>query len=455
MEKVSKKQNFTSKVYNIEKVNPFFSKVKIYVLYEGINRNGSYLNRNAINKAIPTIYNVPIVGEFLADVKNFGNHGANVVQNDNGEYEVILSTRPYGVVPESAQIYWESVKEDDGTEREYLVVDGAYLWTGRYPELHTFLDEGYYGQSMEIEVANGSYSIIEGQEVFNIQDFIFTAFCLLGIDKDSDMFGHEEPCFEKSKVELVTYSLDKDSFKTQFNQMIDELKFTLTGGGSKTMENENTQFVEGADVQNDLKKRLDGVSATDAEATEVTPEPEVKPETEEDTQTGSEGSEGSDVAQKAVKAETEPTTPETETPVVEGADAVTEVAHEGDATDGGEVAVEGDAGTFTVSVEEHNALKANFEALETEVSELRTYKRNRELGDLKAKFSHQVSEQELTQLFEANSEATIEKLEVEIFALIGKKNYSLDNKPKQNKVSVVSPKVANEESSNPYGDIFN
>lgn len=432
MEKVSKKQSFSSKVYNIEKINPFFSKVKIYVMYDGLNRKGSYLNRQAINDAIPTIYNLPIIGDYLVDERNFGGHGASVIKNAQGERELVLSTRPYGTIPESAQIYWELVSEDDGTEREYLVIDGAYLWTGRYPELHTILDEGHYGQSMEIEIVNAKQSFINGQEVLDIQDFIFTGFCLLGIDKDSDMFGHVEPAFESGKV--VTYSLDKEAFTSQFNQMIDELKFTLKEGGNSKMENTN--------AQDELKNRL-GVTPTDGEDAPVT-EPAtqaVEPESiaTEDPQAVVED------PQADVTPEPETNTPEPETPVVEGADGATEGA-----TDGGDGAT-----TFSVSEEEFTTLKANFEAMEAQVAELSTYKRNRELGDLQGKFSTQISEQEVNAVFEANPDASIEKLEVEIFALIGKKNYSLDSdsKTKHNKVSVVSPKMDNEKSHNPYGDI--
>lgn len=444
MEKVDKKQSLNSKVYNIEKINPFFSKVKIYVMYEGLNRKGSYLNRNAINKAIHTIHNIPIVGEYLTEEKNFGGHGASVVKNQQGQYELVLSTRPYGVVPESAEIYWESVTEDDGTEREYLVVDGAYLWTGRYPELHTILDEGYYGQSMEIEIVNAKQSFIEGQEVLNIQDFIFTAFCLLGIDKDSDMFGHVEPAFEGGKV--VAYSLDKESFTSQFNQMIDELKFTLKEGGNSQMEN-TKQTVEETEAQKDLKKRLDNAPQNEDKTPEVEPEKKPEPDTQPEPENNAQDNPQKDTegTQKVDETETGTNTPEPETTDTGVAETPTEGA---DGTNDG-------GATFSVSEEEYKTLKANFEAMEAENTELRNYKRTRELGDLENKFSTQVSEEELKSVFEANPDASVEKLEVEIFALIGKKNYSLGSKQtqNQNKLSVVSPKDSNEEVNSPYGDI--
>lgn len=444
MEKISKKQSLTSKFYSIEKINPFFSKVKIYVMYEGFNRNGSYMNRDTINRAIHTLYNIPIVGEYLEDTKNFGGHGASVVKNEQGEYELVLSTRPYGVVPESAQVYWETVVEDNGLEREYLVVDGAYLWTGRYPELNTIFDEGYYGQSMEIELINANYSIINGQEVLNIQDFVFTAFCLLGIDKDSDMFGHVPPAFESSKA--VAYSLDKELFKNQFNLMINELKLTLKEGGIYQMA-ENLQPEQETNAQDELKKRLEETATT-------VEEPETKDVEQEEELEVAQANIQETVEPTLAEAETkeEPELEITETEATTTEEAIEEVVETETETNEATESTDGET-TFSITEEEYNTLKTNFEALEVEVTELRSYKRNRELEDLQNKFSAQVSEQELKQVIEKNPDATIEKLEVEIFALIGKKNYSLESKTKRNKVSIVSPKVENE--SNPYGDIFN
>lgn len=448
MEKISKKQSLTSKFFSIEKINPFFSKVKIYVMYEGFNRNGSYMNRDTINRAIHTLYNIPIVGEYLADKENFGGHGASVVKNEQGDYELVLSTRPYGVVPESAQVYWETVVEDNGLEREYLVVDGAYLWTGRYPELNTILDEGYYGQSMEIELVNANYSIINGQEVLNIQDFVFTAFCLLGIDKDSDMFGHVPPAFESSKV--VAYSLDKELFESQFNQMIYELKSTLKEGGIYQMA-ENLQPTQETNAQDELKKRLDETATTTVEEP-VVDDVEQEEQEEKLEETHADIQETVEPTLTEVETKEEPELEIAETEVATTEEAIEEVVEtETEATEATE-STDGET-TFSITEEEYNTLKTNFEALEVEVAELRSYKRNRELEDLQNKFSAQVSEQELKQVIEKNPDATIEKLEIEIFALIGKKNYSLESKTKRNKVSIVSPKVENE--SNPYGDIFN
>jgi hypothetical protein len=228
---------FNINVENIEKVNPLFSKAKINVLYTGLNRNNTYFSQESVDNALPSIYNIPIIGEYLEQQDNFGGHGGKLEISDQG-IKYIQTTQPYGVVPESADISWEEITENDGTKHNYLVIDGAYLWTGRYPdELGDLLNQPY-GQSMEVEVNDGEFEEIDGVKTFNIKDFTFSALCILGVDKNGE--GEVEPCFESA--DITAYSLNKDDFKKQFAQMLDELHYSLNKqesfnkGGSKVLD---------------------------------------------------------------------------------------------------------------------------------------------------------------------------------------------------------------------------
>jgi len=405
---MKKTLRFNSIVKEVEQINPLFSKVKIYVMYDGVNRNGSYMSKEAINNALYSIYNIPIVGEYYEDKDNFGGHGGKLELSDEG-IKYIVTTKPYGVVPESAEVYWEQVTEEDGQVHDYLVVDGAYLWTGRYSELETILEEKQYGQSMEIEVVEGDYAVREGHDVFDIKEFIFSAFCILGISKDSDPEGYVEPAFEGAKV--VAYSLDKDSFKQQFSQMMKELKYTLEvekGGKGQMPDN-----IKDKEFSEDLENK-DTQDTQDFEETEEKAENVDEQENNEETQDEEFSNEES-----------------TEEENSENEDEETE--------------------DFKAKYE---SLKEDFEALEQELSELREYKRNREEDDIRQKFSTKLSEEELNEVFTQHKDSPIEKIEEAIFALIGKKNFSYEKKEKtveQNKVSVVSPV---EKEENPYGDIL-
>lgn len=230
---------FNVKLTDVEKINPLFSKCKIRVLYTGLNRNNTFISKEAVIDAIPSIFNVPIIGEYFEDVDNFGGHGGMIdVSGDKPKW--INTTFPYGLIPESADVYWETITEDNGEENEYLVVDNAFLWTGRYPEAKMLIGQEF-NQSMEIDIQKGNYTTIDGQKTYEIQKFVFSALCILGISKDSDPDGHVEPCFESASI--IAYELDKDKFKSAFNQMVNELKFSLTKSTSfeDDINNKDTQ----------------------------------------------------------------------------------------------------------------------------------------------------------------------------------------------------------------------
>lgn len=202
--------------------------------YFGLNRNNSDISRDTIQRNLGSIYNIPIVGEYIESVENFGGHGGKIEVTDES-VKFVHTTKPYGIVPESAKVYWELVTEDNGDENEYLTVEDAYLWTGRYPEAEMLLNQSF-GQSMEIEIDSNHFE--NGVNV--ITDFKFSALCILGINKDSDPDGFVEPCFESGSI--VAYSLDRDKFRSEFNQMVSELQFSLTKHekGGETVEKTDT-----------------------------------------------------------------------------------------------------------------------------------------------------------------------------------------------------------------------
>lgn len=167
----------------------------------------SIISKDAVEKALPTLAGIPIVGEFSVENKDFKGHGGAI---DLSDYKYIHTTKPYGFVPESATYDWEEIRG-----KEYLTISGCYLWTGRYEEAFSVVENGK-AQSMEIEITDGRWD--EEEEAYRIDNFIFSALCILGDDV--------EPAFENASI--GAYSLDKDSFKQEFTQMLSELKSSLT-----------------------------------------------------------------------------------------------------------------------------------------------------------------------------------------------------------------------------------
>ena len=203
---------FQASISDIKQVNPLFSTCKVRILYTGKNRNMSIITKDAVEKSLPTLKNVPIVGEYSEEINDFKGHGGKI---DLDSFKYIHTTKPYGVVPESATYEWEEVRGRDGIVREYLTIYGCYLWTGRYEEAYDVIKNGK-GQSMEIEVVDGYWD--DEEEAYVIKEFIFSALCILG---DS-----VEPAFEDASI--TAYSLDKDSFKQEFSLMLKELKESIS-----------------------------------------------------------------------------------------------------------------------------------------------------------------------------------------------------------------------------------
>lgn len=211
--------------------NPGIMKAQCRVAYAGENRNYTRISKEAFEKAIPSIYNIPVVGNWLGN--NFGGH--DVIMESNGNDVTIKDkTIAYGVVPKDANPRWETYANKFGEKTEYFVVD-VLLWYERYPEEINFIaDNNGVGQSMEIMVTDGSYT---ADDYFDIEDFYYSALCLLG-KSDENEDEHVEPCFEDAGV---SFNLG-ENIKSQ----LDEFSEFIERSGS-VMEKEleaNEEFVE-------------------------------------------------------------------------------------------------------------------------------------------------------------------------------------------------------------------
>lgn len=208
-----------SKMINFEiteSLSPLFSKARVTIMHHGENPNRSAFDKWDVERAVPTLKNVPIVGFFNNEEENFGGHERSLAIEDD---EVVIKTKtvPIGVIPESAIFSWENIVDKDGIQREYLVVDNALIWN-RDEKLVSALKTDNFGQSMEITV-NESYN---HNGIDYITDFYFTALCVLGIDKNGA--GYVQPAFNDAKVQ--TYSKD-ETLSENMKNMFKDLKFAL------------------------------------------------------------------------------------------------------------------------------------------------------------------------------------------------------------------------------------
>ena len=108
-------------------INPLMAQCQIKVFYLGKNRNGSYIDKNAALKMSKTLRGCPIVGAYLKDKEDFGDHG-DVITIEDGEIHFSCKTVPYGFVAPDARIWFQTFTDIDEfgneIEREYLLTTG-------------------------------------------------------------------------------------------------------------------------------------------------------------------------------------------------------------------------------------------------------------------------------------------------------------------------------------------
>ena len=216
--------NNGSSIYEIEDLNTSFAKGTLKIMYTGENRNGSCINRDVVEKALPSLYNVPIVSHYIFEENAIGGHDIGIERDDSGELKFVQYTEPCGVVPESAVFEFVNEEDENGIEHEYLVAKDILLWKRQNVYSHIVNDlDGKVDHSMEIRIVNGF--VDNKTNCYTITDFEFQALCLL--EKVS-------PCFEGSELELYS----AENFRDQMNQMMSEFKAMFSAINSESSEND-------------------------------------------------------------------------------------------------------------------------------------------------------------------------------------------------------------------------
>ena len=240
-------------------INPLVSNCQIKVLYVGENRNRSYISKEVAEDMAKSLRGTPIVGYYIEDKKDFGDHGEQLIIDGEGFHFNTL-TKPYGFVAPDAKVWFQDFEDMDErgikTVRTYLVTDG-YLWTGQFEECRSLLTNAK-SQSMELdsETLNGEWSnaVNNNYELFIINDAIFSKLCILGDDV--------EPCFEGANIAPKAYNLD---FQKTLFSMVKDLQEIKSEGRANSM---NTEIIENNDLNGAASTAEPATATTFTEKTE-------------------------------------------------------------------------------------------------------------------------------------------------------------------------------------------
>lgn len=249
--------NNISKFEFQRQINDQFSLFKCWVAGIGKNRNFSYISKESMNKALPTLAYSPVVGHLIQGEDGKYRLGSHDMTIDTETWEIVPLTIPVGVVEDNSFGY-ETV-EEFGTEVEYLTAN-LILWTGRYPELFDcqYSEEIFCAESMEIDV-NQFRPLEEDSNYTELLDFKFSALCLLGKSDNKEL--NNEPCFISSRLEPVNFNADE--FAIKLNELKEEIHKCFQKEEGETME-ENKELVTNEVVE--TEETTPDVTETEVEA---------------------------------------------------------------------------------------------------------------------------------------------------------------------------------------------
>lgn len=406
--------NLNISIRNVRFVNPQLSSCDIYVMSKEEEANGTYFSEEVIIKALPTIIGIPIVAEYSEEIEDFKGHG--------GEFDKDLqfkhTTKPYGFIPESTEVEWVTTIKSE----KYIVLRNCVLWTGRYKEVLSVIEEGK-SQSMEIIINEGHWD--DEMDCYIVDDFIFSALCILG--------DYTTPAFSGAKIIKGSSNFENDTFKMEFAKMLEEIKDVFKG--SEKME----EVIENSVVSTD-----EAVTEEAFEEVVVTEETVAEEMVEAD-----------ELSEEIVE---EVVATEETVEVIE--EVVEEVVQE--STDTSEFSEEQKQEEFDYKLAYENLL-VEFESFKTqnvtyenELSELREYK------SINEKLKHEAKANEIFEKFELSTEEvshldlakySLDEIEEKCYAIIGKKLASKSINFSQEK-NIYKLNNSEQKSDDVYGEIF-
>lgn len=179
-----------SKVFSIpvEKIdivkinNSDFLKLRMYVISDGVNLNGSCFVKEGFEDGIETMYNKPILAYYNKEINDVEEHNSQLTIDEFGneyyDYQYDGAEKPVGMIPESSKIY---ISKKD--KKNWIVIDGALIWTEYNKQLVNLLSSK---KNKKISVEVEFLDVERKDEVDYIYKWKFLGVTLLGKYPDGE-----------------------------------------------------------------------------------------------------------------------------------------------------------------------------------------------------------------------------------------------------------------------------
>ena len=260
---------------------PGLLKLKLKVCHTDLNRNGSFISKENMEKGMPTLKYRPILAyihELEDGTKDFYAHNMEIVENEDGESEVNYIEKQVGCF--TADDPW--LEYDEEMDKTYVM---AYsVIPEEYTEAADIIRRKK-GTKVSCELVINELSYNAKEKYLDLIDFYFSGCTLLGCDEDGNEIGegmlgaradiadfcHKEPIYtyqdkmievlEKLNITLSNFNTNttqKGGDKMTFEELLakygitaEEVTFEIEGLSDEELEAKFAEAFDGDDNTDD------------------------------------------------------------------------------------------------------------------------------------------------------------------------------------------------------------
>ena len=265
---------------------PGLLKLKLKVCHTQLNRNGSFISKENMEKGMPTLKYRPILAyihELEDGTKDFYAHNMEIVENEDGETEINYIEKQVGCF--TADDPW--LEYDKDMDKTYVMAYSVI------PEAYTDAADiirRKKGTKVSCELVINELSYNAKEKYLDLTDFYFSGCTLLGCDEDGNEIG-EGMLGARADITDFCHKEPVFTYQDKLIETLEKLNVTLEGfnksnseeGGDEDMNNFENEVVEEV-VETEVEETV--VEINEVEETEVVEETQT-----EETSTSEDGDE--------------------------------------------------------------------------------------------------------------------------------------------------------------------
>lgn len=210
---------------------PGMLKLKLKVCHTEVNRNGSNISKENMEKAMPTLKYRPILAyihELPDGTKDFYAHNMEIVENEDGDAEIVYIEKQVGCF--TADKPW--LEYDKDMDKTYVM---AYAVIPEdYTEAADIIRRKN-GTKVSCELVINELSYNAKEKYLDLTDFYFGGTTLLGCDEEGNEIG-EGMLGARADISDFCYKEPIFTYQEKMIEVLDKLNTTLSNFNTTTIQ---------------------------------------------------------------------------------------------------------------------------------------------------------------------------------------------------------------------------